>query len=262
MIVREDADGSLVLINQTDHAKISGLFASHWGNASFQKPHPNEAVVRAAMCHDCGWYSYETGPRTDPATGKPLNFMHVPLDKPQLDAFQWATDWLTEIDPYAGLLINRHRTGLWRGRYEAISYPVAFNAKNLSELLNNFIVSNEARQQQGLRSVDIAEFRTNYRLLQVWDLLSLYFCVKTIGDDYIEPVPTQYGDEAGLRMTLKPVGIGAVQIDPYPFDVPSLSFSILHRRLDKSTFADQAEFRAAYFKAPLLVMPFHFIRAD
>ena len=259
MIVRDEADGSLILIAQTDHAKISGLFASHWGNDRFEKPHPNESAVRAAMFHDCGWYSYETSPRLDPTTKKTLNFMQVPLDKPQLDAFQWATDWLTDIDPYAGLLINRHRTGLWRGRYEAITYPAAFNAKNLSEPLQNFIAKNEARQQQELSSVEASEFQTNYQLLQVWDLLSLYFCVRDVGDDHIEPVPTHYNDKAGVRMTLKPVGAGKVAIDPYPFDVPSLGFSVLHRRLEKNTFSDQAAFREEYFKAPQQAMPFQLI---
>ncbi|HVG50538.1 MAG TPA: DUF3891 family protein, partial [Xanthobacteraceae bacterium] len=63
MIVQERADGSVILINQTDHAKISGLFAAHWGNSQFARPKPYESTVRAAMFHDVGWYKYETGPR-------------------------------------------------------------------------------------------------------------------------------------------------------------------------------------------------------
>ena len=38
MIVREEPDGSLLLINQTEHAAISGLFAAHWGNSEFDAP--------------------------------------------------------------------------------------------------------------------------------------------------------------------------------------------------------------------------------
>src|SRR5262249_7407598 len=144
MIVREEPDGSLVLINQTDHAKISGLFAAHWGNGEFARPHPYEPVVRAAIFHDAGWYRYETGPRYDAATGKTPSFIQVPLDPPQIAAFQWSIEWLTAIDPYAGLLVNKHRTGLWRGRYGAITHPGMFNARNLTPLVETFIAENEA----------------------------------------------------------------------------------------------------------------------
>jgi hypothetical protein len=46
MIVRERADGSVLLIGQTDHAKLSGQCAAHWGNNIFARPQPYEAVVR------------------------------------------------------------------------------------------------------------------------------------------------------------------------------------------------------------------------
>ncbi len=77
MIVRERADGALILICQTDHAKLSGQYAAHWGNKDFARPQPYEAVVRAATFHDSGWYDYEASPTVAPDTGKPLNFMQV-----------------------------------------------------------------------------------------------------------------------------------------------------------------------------------------
>ena len=104
MIVREGADGSLLLIGQTDHAKLSGQCAAHWGNKDFARPKPYEAVVRAAMFHDSGWYNYEANPTIAAETGKPLNFMQVTWGKPQRRAFEWAIDWMTRIDPYSGLL--------------------------------------------------------------------------------------------------------------------------------------------------------------
>jgi len=52
MIVQERSDGSVILIDQSDHAKLSGLFAAHWGNADFEAPHPWQSAVRAAMFHD------------------------------------------------------------------------------------------------------------------------------------------------------------------------------------------------------------------
>ncbi len=52
---------------------------------------------------------------------------------------------------------------------------------------------------------DEAEVWTNYHLMQVWDLLGLYFCCQDPYDDYIEPVPQKYSADrkAGLvKMTL------------------------------------------------------------
>jgi hypothetical protein len=77
MIVRDAPDGSLILIGQTDHAKLSGQCAAHWGNEKFARPRPYEAVVRAAMFHDSGWYDYEASPTIAADTGRPLNFLQV-----------------------------------------------------------------------------------------------------------------------------------------------------------------------------------------
>ena len=263
MIVREESDGSLLLIAQTDHSRLSGTFAAHWGNKDFDRPRPYEAAVRAANFHDCGWYRYETSPRLNEETGKTPNFMQVPLDREQLDAFQWGSDWLTDIDPYAGLLINRHRTGLWRGRYGAIRYPEAFNAKNLSETVEQFIADNERRQKSEMTAFDEKEFLTNYQLLQVWDLLSLYFCVREIKEDSIDPVPTRYaeGPGSGVRMTVQPIDAVRVSIDPYPFDVPRLAFSVLGRRFPTTTFPSQAAFREAYYKCEPERIPFDLVPA-
>src|SRR3989440_4043850 len=41
----------------------------------------------------------------------------------QLAAYQWSLDWLADIDRYAGLIINMHRTGLWNNRYNTIAHP-------------------------------------------------------------------------------------------------------------------------------------------
>lgn len=249
MIIQNQPDGSLIMIGQSDHSRLSGVFAAHWGSDSFQRPEPFESVVRAAMLHDCGWYRYETSPRFDDASGTTPAFMQVALDAEQLGAFQWGSDWVADIDPYAGMLVNRHRTGLWRGRYGAIAHPQAFNAKNLSETVESFIAQNERRQAEHLESVDQKQFAVNYRLLQVWDLLSLYFCVAQPKEDHIEPVPRSYSADDTTRLTLIPSGGGKIRIDPYPFGIAALPVHIVHRHLPTAKFSDKAAFRQAYYQA-------------
>src|SRR3954470_12724045 len=84
MIVRYESDGSIVMITQNDHAQLSGLFAAHWGNQTYEKPHPYDSLVRAAMFHDRGWIRYETSPQLNPETGKTPNYREVPNVKAQL----------------------------------------------------------------------------------------------------------------------------------------------------------------------------------
>jgi len=249
MIVREGGDGALVLIAQTDHAKVSGQCAAHWGNETFARPQPNEAVVRAAMFHDSGWYGYEASPTIAADTGRPLNFMQVPWGKPQRQAFEWAIEWMTRIDPYSGLLISKHRTGLQRGRYDKVAHPKFFNTQNLPEDNEDFLARNEAAQAERIKGYDEAEFWTNYQLLQAFDLISLFLCNKDVVDDYVDPVPTSYGGKSpAVAVNLKTIEGQRIEVDPFPFDVNPLRVQLIRRRMPQNSFADPAAFRTAYFQ--------------
>jgi Protein of unknown function (DUF3891) len=251
MIVRYESDGSIVMITQNDHAQLSGLFAAHWGNASFEAPRPQAACVRAAMFHDRGWIRYETSPQLNPENGRTPNYRDVPSDAAQLEAFAWAGDWLSGIDAYAGLLIAKHRTGLWQGRYGVITHPPAIQRGTLPAPIQAFIATSEAKQKTASAGIDADELATNYNLLQVWDMMSLYICsTEHLKEDRIEPVPTSYRGKVGTAMRLTPREPHTIALDPYPFDQPSLTTSVIYRRLTQSKFRDSAELQSVYFKTP------------
>jgi hypothetical protein len=250
MIVREQSNGSLIIIAQTDHAKVSGQCAAHWGNDNFARPKPYEEVVRAAMFHDSGWYDYEASPSVAPDTGKPLNFTQVMWGKPQRRAFEWAIEWMTRIDPYSGLLLSKHRTGLQRGRYNKMIQPKIFTAYTLPEDNEDFLARNEEAQAVQLRNYDEAQFWINYQLLQTFDFISLFLCNKDVIDDIIEPVPNSYdGRSPPVQLALKTVKETKVTVDPFPFDVDPLHVQLVRREFARTTFPDTAAFREAYFKA-------------
>jgi len=208
MIVRYESDGSIIMITQNDHAQLSGLFAAHWGNDTFEKPRPYASLVRAAMFHDRGWIRYETGPQLNPETGKTPNYREVPNDRMQLEAFEWAGDWLSAIDPYAGVMITKHRSGLWQGRYGVITHPPAIQRGTLPPDIQTFIAKSEAKQKVAADKLDAKEIAINYNLLQVWDMMSLYICsTEVLKPDRIEPVPVAYSGAAGVGMTLTPATI-------------------------------------------------------
>jgi Protein of unknown function (DUF3891) len=249
MIVRYESDGSIVMITQNDHAQLAGLFAAHWGNDRFEKPRPYGSLVRAAMFHDRGWIRYETSPQLNPETGKTPNYREVPNDRMQLEAFEWAGDWLSAIDPYAGLMITKHRSGLWQGRYGVITHPPAIQRGTLPPEIQSFIAKSEAKQKIAADKLDAKEIAINYNLLQVWDMMSLYICsTELLKPDWIEPVPIAYSDAAGVAMTLTPSQSNTIVLDPYPFDQPSLTTNVIFRRLPQTKFRGSVELQMVYFK--------------
>jgi hypothetical protein len=262
MIVRYESDGSIVMITQNDHAQLSGLFAAHWGNEKFERPRPYTSLVRAAMFHDRGWIRYETGPQLNPETGKTPNYRDVPNDRAQLEAFEWAGDWLGNIDSYAGLMIAKHRTGLWQGRYGVITHPPAIQRGKLPPDIQAFIARSEAKQKTTAEKLDAKELAINYNLLQVWDMLSLYICsTEVLKPDRIEPVPTAYSGDSKTGMTLTPTEPKTVALEPYPFDQTSLTTNVIFRRLTQTKFKDSAELQSAYFKTAPQIASFRLVQS-
>jgi hypothetical protein len=230
---------------------LVGQLAAHWGNADFAEPTPYESVVRAAFFHDYGWLAYETNPLMNPESRETYEFRGMPFSTRQLDAYQWCSDWMTDIDRYSGLIINMHRTGLWQGRYNKLAHPASGTPKASRPEIHEFIQRNEARQKQELASMDANGVWTNFSLLQVWDVLGLYFCCQEPYNDYIEPVPVTYDGrgEGGVRMTMRPVNEGTVEFKPYPFNVHPLKVQIMCKHLPAASFCDEANFRRLYFQA-------------
>jgi hypothetical protein len=262
MIIRKGPGDGLTLIGQTDHSRFVGQLAAHWGNAEFETPRPYDSVVRAATFHDYGWLRYETSPLISPESGEPYPFLQVPMTPQQLGAYQWSLDWLADIDPYSGLVISMHRTGLWQGRYGTIKHPAGrYNLTKLSPEVQSLIAHNEAWQEKLRATLDAKGVRTNYRLMQVWDLLGLYFCCQEPYEDSIDPVPTTYagGDDEGVRMTMTPVGPRRVAFDPYPFDVRPCRVQLSYKTVAHARYDDVESFRKAWFQAPVGLFEFELV---
>jgi hypothetical protein len=257
MIVRHESDGSLVMIAQNDHAKAAGFIATHWGNSQFEKPRSYESTMRAAFLHDLPWLREETSPRFNPETGRTLNYLDVPNES-QLGEYQWANDWLFERDRYAGLLVSKHRTGIWKSRYGLMKQP-QYSIRQLSPAIEEHIGRSHEEQDAAAADFDPLEITTNYILLQIWDLFSLYICSnEQLKEETYEPVPTAYAPGSSVCMRLTPITNGRISVAPFPFDQPSLDVNVVYRRLSKGQFASAHEFQTAYLQTPLQVATFSF----
>jgi hypothetical protein len=95
----------------------------------------------------------------------------------------------------------------------------------------------------------------NYRIFQVFDLLSLYFCCDGYEADgsmkavRITPVPTAYDSENEVELHIIPSDSQSVRIDPYPFDVSPLNIAVIGRVMSGDPGKSEAASRLAFHKA-------------
>jgi hypothetical protein len=155
---------------------------------------------------------------------------------------------VTEHDPYAGLLVSMHGAGIYRGRYGTQPEMKMELAGSLAQLVDEFVAEQEDAypQRRADLGADEGETWTNYRLLQVYDRLSLFFCMNapdagaraTIGS-----VPTDY-DGGETVLAIESLAPFRVTLDPYPF-AGEAAFSLRRHVLPKQDFASGEAFRDA-----------------
>src|SRR5262249_33146696 len=104
------------------------------------------------------------------------------------------------------------------------------------------------------------EFATNYHLLQVWDLLSLYICSNAVlKDQVLEFVPSGYQKRESIRMSLAPREGDRIAIEPYPFAARPLTVGYAYKQLATHDFPSEAAFLDAYYAAVMKTRLFDFI---
>jgi hypothetical protein len=217
VIVRDAGDAWQVVL-QTDHADLSGAFARAWAE---QGPGHGSLVIAAAR-HDDGWAVWERSPRVD-RSGKPVNFLEVDV-RSHLAFYRAGIAAVTEQDAGAGLLVSMHGAGIYRQRYGLDPALALTRAPEVQELVDEFVAEQEATfgGEPGERQAD-------YALLQVYDRLSLYFCMRDV----------EAGEAAELQdYRLEPVAPWHVRLSPYPFRESPASFSLVRRLLRKGAAGD------------------------
>jgi hypothetical protein len=207
MIVRDLGDAWQVVL-QTDHADLSAGLARAW-----RAPLPASLVI-AAERHDDGWAVWEQAPRVD-ADGKPVNFLEV--DVPSHLAFYRAgIAAITEQDEDAGLLVSMHGAGIYRQRYGLDPGLGLAQAAKAQDEVDAFVAEQEAKF-----GGEPGDRRGDYELLQFFDRLSLYFCMRE-------------GESVELQgYELEPVAPWHVRLAPFPFAGSPTRFSLLRRVMPK-----------------------------
>jgi hypothetical protein len=215
MIIRDLGDAWQVVL-QTDHADLSAAFARAWA-----QPLPPSLVV-ATERHDDGWAVWEQSPRVHD-DGKPVNFLEVDV-RSHLAFYRAGIAAITEQDADAGLLVSMHGAGIYRQRFGLDPGLGLTRAAELQDEVDAFVAEQEAKfgGEPGDRQED-------YELLQLFDRLSLYFCMRDL----------EGGEAAELQgYKLGPIGPWHVRMTPFPFASNPSGFSLVRRVLPKGGSTD------------------------
>jgi hypothetical protein len=210
VIVRDLGDAWQVIL-QPDHADLCGQFAESWSDTV------SESLKIATRRHDDGWAVWERAPRVD-ADGRPVNFLDVDV-RSHLAFYRAGIAAITEQDPRAGLLVSMHGAGIYRQRYGLDPGLGLSRAPEAQEEIEAFVAEQEAKF-----GGEPGEQRRDYELLQIYDRLSLYFCMRDV----------EAGESAEIQgYSLEPVAGWRVRISPYPFRDSPADFSLPRRVLRK-----------------------------
>jgi hypothetical protein len=270
MIARDLEDGESIMLTQEMHAELSAQFAARWGNEHVSSLSPEPTMLRAAALHDTHFRETETDLPIDVAAGRPYGHREAPFSQAHLDALAANVEWVGARDAYAGLLVSMHHTGLAQNRYGVINswhndYGASVKKREMRAEVAQLVGALEQDQAHtrrklvaaGLASED--EISVNFRLLQTFDLLSLYFCRDgydggRLKPAHIEPVPLSYRTADNASLAIEPRGANTVRISPWPFAEPRFSISVLGRLMKRTPGASQESCRAAYLRAPRLCL--------
>lgn len=160
MIVREINEG-FRLINQHDHALVSGEFAKNVSDEWLGGP-LREDVLFAVSNHDVGWTRLDAEVLWNEDRGRPYSFVDYPAEE-KMAAYTAGLDFVEAESPYAALLCSAHY-GSFVERSE-VPAEVRFRERE------------ESRRERLMASMGVPEtFDRDFRLLQLCDGLSLFVC--------------------------------------------------------------------------------------
>lgn len=251
MIRKSYRDGWL-LIPQPAHAWVSGIIAQKWGNESVDKPEPHQAVALAATLHDVAWLDTDGHPPLN-TKGEPLSFMEPELDD-VTDMYARTVAHVSQIDLYAGILINRHVRVIYRSRETR-----GRDSKEAIQPLLNHLEAQETRAIEQIQAHPIYKAHVshetlehNYRILRACDLLSL-FLFGAFAPFPIANMPLRYGKPFG-EAHCKFVEENILKIEPYLFSEPELNFAISGFYIPQKIFETQAQLQEMFQKAERVVL--------
>jgi len=280
MMVCPYDDSSVLLILQTDHSRIAGLLAAHWGNEQFAKLRPYASMVLAAQEHDSGWWDWEIKPSVN-EQGYPSDYIGSFKHLGQgvwLDLYRRAIERLAARDLYAAYYVSMHGEalltqgmGLLPGMPDYANDPAvqnfiaeqkALRAKWLPELRGN-----EAFQN----AIDDEHLWTNFNMMEVFDQFAQFVCNRYPFNSRARkngpsntlsnlPVPVAPGKPA-ITLTIDVQNETQAIVRPFPFNRSPLRLSFEGRLLPNRAFTEPEDFLQKFYGGERIPINYELIEA-
>jgi hypothetical protein len=268
MMVCSYDDSRVLLILQTDHSRIAGLLAAHWGNEQFARLRPYASMVLAAQEHDSGWWDWEIKPSVN-EHGYPSDYIGSIKHLGQgvwLDLYRRAIERLATRDAYAAYFVSMHGEALLtQGMGLLPSMPDYRN----DPAVQNFIAEQKAPRARWLAQLQAdpvlapwteeSHLWTNLKMMEVFDQFAQFVCNRYPFNSQARkngptkqlsnvPVPVADG-KADVTLAIDVQNEREAIVSPYPFDVSPLRLSFEGRLVANRSFSKQDEFLEDFYKA-------------
>jgi Protein of unknown function (DUF3891) len=245
MLVRDAGDAWQIVL-QTDHGRLAGDFARAWGEEIDHR----RSLELVADRHDDGWFVWEQAPGLD-SEGRPYQYTDLQVTS-HIAFYRAAITAISEQDPFAGLIVSMHGAGIYRSRYGLQPSLKMKLAGEAQQLVEDFVAGEEATYAERAAALGVSEDERwhAYKLLQVWDQLSLYACLNDLAAESSEgpyssiPSAPLGGEE--VTLTLRGLGGNRVTVDPYPFAASRLELTLPRRLVAKRDWRDSDDFRVDF----------------
>ena len=222
------------LCSMREHNALCGQFVRAFGNDEFERCEPHEEMVYVVSHHDYGWDEFDGDPVLDARTGLPCGVGNAPVPG-GTDTGRRSADVNEARHLYCGLISSMHSWGLYNARYGfsefrvraggSTSIPVGPGDREEVDRMLKGEIARQERIRETLAAdpetaawVEEAHIVQNYKQLQFFDTLALYFNLRHETDRGVETftcVPRDAATDA--EVTVTPKGEGVYALDPFPF---------------------------------------------
>jgi hypothetical protein len=221
---RGNPEGPRFVIKNTEHQGLAGRIAEMFGNEQFAGVEPRAEMLDLIHHHDQGWVLADEDPGMDPDTGLPYHLVRTPIEL-IVQTSRRSPDYNEARGALTGLLSSMHTYGLYHGRYglsDRISMDwIPAEARTRVDAMLEAERERQVRLRAELGGHSWATPQRvfhNYKLLQFFDTLALYFNLKPQGergDTTFQHVPAAIGDDRSI--TVRESGGAEYIVDPWPF---------------------------------------------
>lgn len=243
MIILERSN-SFVMVEQHEHAQLSGQLAEHWAQPYRRDESRWPDVIEAIYEHDVAWKDVDESPFFNDVSAQPYSFMDFPV-RPKLVFYRRGVDLVCQNNPYAALLCSLHFVSF----FKLDSTPIERKYKQ----------DEQERQKEIIRQLQLdtgehSRVTFHLDLLQLHDNLSLYACMNEPGTSkeeefewYKRGFKQTFAEFSDQTFQAEWKNEHSIVLEPFPYDQvvnTSLTFKEV-RKTDIASFGLQQAYRQA-----------------